>query len=400
MEKVVKRVLLAYSGGLDTSVIVRWLVENYKCEVICFAADIGQEEELTGLESKALSAGASRLIVKDLKDQFVEEFVYPMLRGSARYETDYLLGTAIARPLIAKAQIEIAKEEGCDGVSHGSTGKGNDQVRFELAYQALNPKIKIIAPWREWEIKSREAAIDYAMKWGIDAPVTKEKPWSMDRNLFHISFEGGLLEDPSNPPPEDMFVLTKSPKDAIDKESLITIDYEAGNPVKLNGEKLTPAQLLMKLNQLGSENGIGRADIVENRFVGMKSRGVYETPGGTILHQAHRALESITLDREVMRLRDTLIPEYARMIYNGFWFSPEREALQAFIDKTQENVTGQALIALYKGNVIIRGRSSNNSLYDQRFSTFEDDDVYNQQEAEGFINLNALRLKIAKLAKI
>ncbi len=390
----VKKVVLAYSGGLDTSVIVRWLVENYDCEVICFAADLGQGEELTGLKAKARKAGASKLVVRDLKETFVKDFVFPMLRANAVYEGGYLLGTSIARPLIAREQIDIAKKEGADAVAHGATGKGNDQVRFELAYNALNPKIRCIAPWREWDLNSREALVAYAKKWKIPVLTTKKKPWSMDRNLFHLSFEGGVLEDPWTQPPEEMFQLTVSPKKAPNRETIITIEFKKGDPVAVNGKKMSPAKLLTKLNRLAGKNGIGRVDLVENRFVGMKSRGVYETPGGTLLHAGRRAVESITLDREVLRLRDSLAPKYAAMVYNGFWFAPEREALQGLMDEIQKPVTGLARLSLYKGNVTTLGRKAPRSLFDPRYATFEVDDVYNQADAEGFIKLNALRLKI------
>ncbi|MGK7344337.1 MAG: argininosuccinate synthase [Candidatus Nitrospinota bacterium M3_3B_026] len=390
----IKKAVLAYSGGLDTSVIVRWLRETYGCEVVCFAADLGQGEELKPLNKKAKQAGASKLVVRDLKETFVKDFVFPMLRANAVYEGSYLLGTSIARPLIAREQAAIAKSEGADAVAHGATGKGNDQVRFELAYQALAPKLKCIAPWREWDLNSREALVAYAKKWKIPVPVTKKKPWSMDRNLLHLSFEGGVLEDPWAAPPEEMFVLTKSPKKAPDRETVITIDYKKGDPVAVNGKKMSPAKLLAHLNRLAGRNGIGRVDIVENRFVGMKSRGVYETPGGTVLHTAHRAIESITLDREVLSLRDSLIPKYAEMVYNGFWFAPERETLQTLIDEVQKPVTGTVRLSLYKGAVTVLGRKSPNSLFDPRFATFEADTVYDQADAEGFIRLNALRLKI------
>ncbi|MBI4666974.1 MAG: argininosuccinate synthase [Nitrospinae bacterium] len=399
MAKKIKKVVLAYSGGLDTSVIVRWLIEHYNCEVICFAADLGQGEELKPLHQKAKAAGASKLVIRDLKEEFARDFVFPMLRANAVYEGIYLLGTSIARPLIAKEQVAIAKEFGADAVSHGATGKGNDQVRFELTYGALNPSLACIAPWREWEFNSRESLLNYAAKWNIPVSVTKKKPWSMDRNLLHLSFEGGILEDPWATPPEEMFVLSVSPKKAPDKETVITVGYEKGNPVSLNGKPMTPAKLLARLNTLGGQNGIGRVDLVENRFVGMKSRGVYETPGGTILHVAHRAVESLTMDRETLKLRDGLIPQYAAMVYNGFWYSPEREALQTFMDKAQENVTGEVKLGLYKGNVRVMGRRSPNSLFDPAFATFEADTVYNQADAEGFIRLNALRLKIRALAK-
>ena len=397
-KKKVNKIVLAYSGGLDTSVIVRWLIENYGCEVICYAADLGQGEELKPLHQKAKAAGASTLEIRDLKEEFARDFVFPMLRANAVYEGSYLLGTSIARPIIAKEQVAVARQHGADAVAHGATGKGNDQVRFELTYAALNPALKCVAPWREWEFKSRDDLMNYAAKWKIPVSTTKKKPWSMDRNLLHLSFEGGILEDPWSAPPEEMFVLTRSPKKAPNTETVITIGYEKGNPVSVDGKKMSPATLIAHLNEIAGKNGIGRVDLVENRFVGMKSRGVYETPGGTVLHVAHRAVESLTMDREVLHLRDTLIPRYAELVYYGFWFSPEREALQTFIDKAQERVTGEARLSLYKGNVTVLGRKSPNSLFDPRFATFEADTVYNQADAEGFIRLNALRLRIRALA--
>ena len=394
MGNTIKKIVLAYSGGLDTSVIIKWLKEKYDCEIIAFAADVGQGQELDPVREKALATGASKVYIEDLREEFVADFVFPMLRANAFYEHDYLLGTSIARPLIAKEQIRIANLEGADGVSHGSTGKGNDQVRFELAYHTLNPEIIIVAPWREWDLNSRTALIDYAVAHGIPVPVTKSKPYSMDRNMFHISYEGGVLEDPWTGPDEDMFMLSVSPEKAPDKATVLEIQYEAGNPVAINGEKMSPATLLERLNQYGGENGVGRIDIVENRFVGMKSRGIYETPGGTILHQAHRAIESITLDREVTFLRDSLIPSYARMIYNGFWYSPERELIQQTIDQMQTNVTGEVRLKLYKGNCIVLGRKAVKSLYNQNIASFEESHGYSQNDADGFIKLNALRLKL------
>ena len=390
----IKKIVLAYSGGLDTSVIIKWLKEKYDCEIIAFAADVGQGQELDPVREKALATGASKVYIEDLREEFVSDFVFPMLRANAFYEHDYLLGTSIARPLIAKEQIRIANMEGADGVSHGSTGKGNDQVRFELAYHTLNPEIIIVAPWREWDLNSRSALIDYAVAHGIPVPVTKDKPYSMDRNMFHISYEGGVLEDPWSGPDEDMFMLSVSPEKAPDKATIIEIQYQAGNPVAINGEKMSPAKLLERLNQYGGDNGVGRIDIVENRFVGMKSRGIYETPGGTILHQAHRAIESITLDREVTFLRDSLIPAYARMIYNGFWYSPERELIQQTMDQMQAHVTGEVRLKLYKGNVIVLGRKAEKSLYNQNIASFEESHGYSQNDADGFIKLNALRLKL------
>lgn len=394
MGNKIKKIVLAYSGGLDTSVIIKWLKEKYDCEIIAFAADVGQGQELDPVREKALATGASKVYIEDLREEFVSDFVFPMLRANAFYEHDYLLGTSIARPLIAKEQIRIANMEGADGVSHGSTGKGNDQVRFELAYHTLNPEIIIVAPWREWDLNSRSALIDYAVAHGIPVPVTKDKPYSMDRNMFHISYEGGVLEDPWSGPDEDMFMLSVSPEKAPDKATIIEIQYQAGNPVAINGEKMSPAKLLERLNQYGGDNGVGRIDIVENRFVGMKSRGIYETPGGTILHQAHRAIESITLDREVTFLRDSLIPAYARMIYNGFWYSPERELIQQTVDQMQTHVTGEVRLKLYKGNVIVLGRKAEKSLYNQNIASFEESHGYSQNDADGFIKLNALRLKL------
>jgi argininosuccinate synthase len=397
----VKKVVLAYSGGLDTSVIVRWLIETYGCEVVCFAADLGQKEELTGLKKKAINTGASKIYIEDLREEFARDFVFPALRANAIYEGTYLLGTSLARPLIAKRQIEIAKKEKADAVAHGATGKGNDQVRFELTYIALNPSIKIISPWKDekWNLNSRELMFDYAEKHKIPVPLTKAKPYSSDRNLLHISHEGGILEDPWAEPPEDIFVLTKSPEKSPDKPTYVEIDFVRGNPVAINGKKMSPAVLMDKINQIAGENGVGRVDMVENRFVGMKSRGVYETPGGTVLWAAHRAVESLTMDREVMLMRDSLIPKYAQLAYNGFWYSPEMETLQAYIDATQINVTGTARMKLYKGSCSVVGRKALQSLYSEDFATFEKDQVYNQIDAIGFIKLNGLRLKIRKLLK-
>ena len=394
MAKDVKRVVLAYSGGLDTSIIIKWLIERYDCEVIAFSADIGQGAELTGLKEKAIKTGAKKLFIKDLREEFVSDFVFPMLRAASVYEGNYLLGTSIARPLIAKAQMEIAKAVGADAVSHGATGKGNDQVRFELTYYSINPHIKVIAPWREWDMKGRADLIRYAELHGIHVPVTKAKPYSSDRNLFHISFEGGILEDPWAEPPSDMFVLSKSPEDAPDKPRYVEVGFEAGNPVSVDGKRLSPANLLARLNELGGEHGIGRVDMVESRYVGMKSRGVYETPGGTILHVGRRAVESLTMDRELMHLRDSLTQRYSELIYNGYWYAPERLALQALVDMATAGVTGVARIKLYKGNAIVAGRKAEKSLYHPDFATFEEDTVYDQKDAEGFIKINALRLKI------
>jgi len=397
----VRKVVLAYSGGLDTSVILKWLIETYKCEVIAFAADIGQEEELDGLREKAQKTGASKVYIDNLQKEFVRDFVFPALRANAIYEGTYLMGTSLARPLIAKRQIEIAAAEGADAVSHGATGKGNDQVRFELTYTALNPAIRIISAWRDpkWFFDSRASMIDYAQKHGIPVATTKEKPYSSDRNLLHISHEGGILEDPWMEPKEDMFVLTTAPERAPDLATYVEIDFQKGNPVAINGVKMSPAKLLRSMNKMAGANGIGRVDMVENRFVGMKSRGVYETPGGTVLWAAHRAVESITMDREVMLMRDSLIPKYAQLVYSGFWYSPEMKVLQKFIDETQENVTGTARLKLYKGNCIVVGRKSPNSLYSEEFVTFEKDRVYDQKDATGFIRLNALRMKIQALIK-
>jgi argininosuccinate synthase len=397
MAKTVKKVVLAYSGGLDTSVILRWLIETYDCEVIAYCADLGQGEELIPVRDKALRTGASGVHIVDLREEFVRDFVFPMLRANAVYEGAYLLGTSIARPLIAKAQVEVARAEGADAVAHGATGKGNDQVRFELTYAALAPELTVIVPWREWALDSRTALMDFARRHDIPVPVTAERPYSTDRNLFHISFEGGILEDPWVEPPPKMFLLTNGPEEAPDVPVYVEIEYEGGDPVAVDGRRLSPAALLEALNRRGGEHGIGRVDLVENRFVGMKSRGVYETPGGTILHTAHRALESLTLDREVLHLRDSLVARYAEMIYYGFWFTPEREALQGFMDSVQRDVTGTVRLKLYKGNVTVAGRRSPRSLYRTDFVTFEADSVYRQKDAEGFINLNALRLRIRAL---
>ena len=396
----VKKVVLAYSGGLDTSVILRWLIEQYGCEVIAFCADLGQGEDLPAIKHKAIQTGASKAVVGDLREEFVKDFVFPMLRANAVYEGAYLLGTSIARPLIAKAQIDVAAKERADAVSHGATGKGNDQVRFELTYYALKPGIKVIAPWRLWDLNSRTALMAYARKHGIPVPVTKSKPYSTDRNIFHISYEGGILEDPWKEPPADMFVWSRPVEKAPGRPEYIEVDYVRGNPVAINGRALSPAKLLAKLNDLGGKHGVGRVDLVENRYVGMKSRGVYETPGGTILHVAHRALESITMDREVLRLRDSLMPRYAEMIYYGYWFAPEREVLQKTIDSAQGNVSGRVRLKLYKGNVMVAGRKSEQSLYDSNVATFEEDDVYHQGDAEGFIRLNALRLRLRRLKRV
>jgi argininosuccinate synthase len=397
-EKEIKKIVLAYSGGLDTSAMLLWLKERYGCEVVCYTADVGQGEELDGLEEKAMKTGASKLYVEDLREEFVRDYVWTAVKANALYEGTYLLGTSLARPVIAKRQIEIARKEGADAVAHGATGKGNDQVRFELSYYALQPDIKVVAPWRHWDYKGRADLIAYCAENGIEVAATAEKPYSMDRNLMHVSYEGGILEDPWASPPEDIFLMTQSPKAAPDKSEEITIGFESGEPVSIDGVRYGPVDMLTKLNELGGRNGIGRVDIVENRFVGMKSRGVYETPGVTILQAAHRALESITMDREVMRLRDSFGVKFAESIYYGFWFAPEFEILKNMIDETQRNVTGEVRMELYKGNVTVLGRKSPQSLYRERVVTFEDDaGAYDQQDAEGFIKLQALRLRIPKM---
>jgi argininosuccinate synthase len=396
----VKKAVLAYSGGLDTSIILKWLVEEYGCEVIAFSADLGQGEELDHIPEKAKKTGASKCFIEDLREEFIRDFVFPMFRANAIYEGRYFLGTSIARPLIAKKQMEIAKAEGADAVSHGATGKGNDQVRFELAYYHFDPAIRVIAPWREWDMNSRTALEEYAKKHGIPVPTSKKFPWSSDRNLLHISFEGDILENPWTEAPEEMYALTKRPEDAPDTAEYVEIEFKNGDAVAVNGEKLSPALLLAKLNVLGGKHGIGRVDLMENRYVGMKSRGVYETPGGTILEEAHRAVESITMDREVMHLRDSLMPRYAEMIYNGYWFAPERLVMQTLIDATQKTVNGIARIKLYKGHCRVVGRqSATDSLFNVDFATFEADQVYNQADAEGFIKLNALRMRIAAIQR-
>jgi argininosuccinate synthase len=397
--KKVKKVVLAYSGGLDTSVILRWLIEKYDCEVIAFVADLGQGEELAPVRAKAKKTGASKVYVEDVKDEFVRDFIFPALMANAVYEGSYLLGTSIARPLIAKKQIEIVRKEKAEAVSHGATGKGNDQVRFELTYYALMPGIEVIVPWREWEFTSRTDLVNYARKHGIPTPVTAKKPYSSDRNLMHISFEGGILEDPWAEPPEDMFVLTRSPEKAPNRPVYVEVDFVKGIPTAVDGKKMGPAKLLAHLNGIGGTHGIGRVDLVENRYVGMKSHGVYETPGGTILHVAHRAVESVTLDREVMHFRDSLIPKFAELIYYGYWYSPEMELLTSTVVKSQENVTGTARLKLYKGNCSVVGRKSPVSLYRTDFATFEKETVFNQADATGFIKINALRLKIRSMLK-
>jgi argininosuccinate synthase len=391
------KVVLAYSGGLDTSVILKWLQDKYNAEVVTFTADIGQGEEVEEAREKALKLGVKpeNIFIEDLKEEFVRDYVFPMFRANTIYEGEYLLGTSIARPLIAKRQIEIARKVGAEAVAHGATGKGNDQVRFELTYYALKPDIKVIAPWREWDLNSREKLLAYAEKHGI--PIQKhgkKSPYSMDANLLHISYEGGILEDPWAEPEEDMWRWTVSPEKAPNTPEYIEIEFKNGDPIAINGEKLSPAKLLETLNEYGKKHGIGRIDIVENRFVGMKSRGCYETPGGTILLKAHRAIESITLDKEEAHLKDKIMPKYAELIYNGFWFSPERRALQELINKTQENCEGIVRLKLFKGNVFVVGRKSPKSLFSPEFATFEEDNVYNQKDAEGFIKLNALRFII------
>ena len=393
----VDKIVLAYSGGLDTSVILKWLSEEYECPVIAYAADIGQQEDWDAVRRKGLATGAEKVIISDLQEEFVRDFIFPAFRANAIYEGSYLLGTSLARPLISKEQVRIAQEEGADAVSHGATGKGNDQVRFELSYLALNPRLNIIAPWRTWDLNSRKKLVAFAKERDIPVPVTKKNPYSSDENLLHISFEGGILEDPWNEPDEDMFKLSVSPEKAPDKPTYIEMDFEQGNPVAIDGERLGPVALMKRLNTLGGENGIGRLDLVENRFVGMKSRGVYETPGGSILRVGHRDLESITMDREVLSIRDSLVPRYSTLIYNGFWFSPEMELLQKTMDDAQGTVNGTVRLKLYKGNCIPVGRKSDNSLYSESYATFEEDEVYNQGDATGFIRLNSLRLQIQAL---
>ncbi|HKN83877.1 MAG TPA: argininosuccinate synthase [Pyrinomonadaceae bacterium] len=393
-DKKINKIVLAYSGGLDTSVMLRWLKEHYQCEVVCYCADVGQGEELSGLEKKALATGAAKLYVEDLREEFVRNYVWTAVKANAVYEGVYLMGTSLARPVIAKRQIEIAQKEGADAVAHGATGKGNDQVRFELTYYALQPDIKVIAPWREWDFKGRTDLIAYAKQHEIPVTATAEKPYSTDANLMHISYEGGILEDPWAEPPENIFQLTRSPESARAEAQIVELSFEKGEPVAIDGRRLDPVKLLETLNKIGGEHGIGRVDLVENRFVGMKSRGVYETPGVTILHAAHRALESITLDREVMHLRDALGVKFAECVYYGFWFAPEFKLLRKMIDETQTRVNGDVRLKLYRGNAIVVGRRSPDSLYNEKIATFEADTVYNQRDAEGFIKLNALRLRL------
>ena len=397
--KEIKKVVLAYSGGLDTSIILKWLIETYNCEVIAYAANVGQEEELDGLEAKALATGASKCYIEDLTKEFVTDYVFPAVKANAIYEDRYLLGTSVARPVIAKRQIEIAIAEGADAVCHGATGKGNDQVRFEMAFKSLAPELEIIAPWRIWDLNSREKLFDYAEKHGIPLPITKAKPYSMDRNILHISYEGGILEDPYISPNEDMYLLTKSPENAPNKSTTIEIDFEEGNPVGIDGVKIEPVELMKKLNKLAGENGIGRMDIVENRLVGIKSRGVYETPAGTILYMAHRDLESITIDRDTQHLKDKLSSEYATMVYNGLWFSKKRESLDAFINETQKNVNGSVRMKLYKGSCSVLARTSPTTLYNADIATFEEDDLYDQTDATGFLNIYGLPSKVEAMMR-
>lgn len=395
-EKSIKKVVLAYSGGLDTSIIAKWLQDKYQCEVVTFTADLGQGEEIEPARAKAQAMGVKEIYIEDLREEFAKNYIFPMFRANTIYEGEYLLGTSIARPLIAKRLVEIAKETGADAIAHGATGKGNDQVRFEVGAYALMPNVKIIAPWREWDLMSREKLLAYADANGIQIEKKAGKsPYSKDANLLHISYEGNELEDPSVAPSDEMWERTVSPQNAPDEATIITITYEKGDPVAINGERMSPAKIVETLNRLGGENGVGRSDIVENRFVGMKSRGCYETPGGTIMLKAHRAIESITLDREAAHLKDQLMPKYAELIYNGFWWSPERQMLQALIDKSQERVNGEVRLSLYKGNVTVLGRSSESTLFDNAVASFDDEHAYDHKDAEGFIKLNALRLRIA-----
>ncbi len=395
----VKKVVLAYSGGVDTSIILKWLIETYNCEVIAFAANVGQEEELNGLEEKAKKTGASKCYIEDLTEEFVKDYVFQAIKANAIYEDRYLLGTSLARPIIAKKQVEIALREGADAVCHGATGKGNDQVRFEMAFKSLAPDLNIIAPWRFWDLDSRSKCFDYAEKRGIPLPITKDKPYSMDRNILHISYEGGILEDPFREPDESMFLLTKSPEKAPDKPTYLEIGFEKGVPVTINNEKLSPTSLMKKLNKIAGENGVGRIDIVENRLVGIKSRGVYETPAGTVLIMAHRDLESITLDKDTQHLKDKLASEYATIVYNGLWFTRKREALDAFINKTQENVTGTVRVKLYKGSCSVAGRKSDVTLYEPDIATFDESHLYDQKDATGFLNIFGLPIKVEALLK-
>jgi argininosuccinate synthase len=396
----VKKVVLAYSGGLDTSVIVPWLKNNYGCEVVCFTADIGQEEELTGLEDKAIKSGASKLYIRDLREEFLQDFVFPTMQAGAVYEREYLLGTSFARPLIAKHLVEVAETENADAIAHGCTGKGNDQVRFELTVMALNPKLKTIAPWREWDIRSRQDALAYAQEFNVPVSQTEKDIYSRDRNIFHLSHEGGLLEDPWNEPEERMYKITKDLQSAPDEPAYVEIEFERGNPIGLNGQKLSPVEIFIQLNKIGGEHAIGRIDIVENRLVGMKSRGVYETPAGTIIHRAHQLLESICLDKHTMHYKDFVAVKYAELVYNGMWFTRLRESLDAFVKVTQETVSGTVRLKLYKGNIIVAGRKSPYSLYREDYASFGEEDVYNQQDAHGFIQLFGLPMKVEAMLQI
>ncbi|HID03593.1 MAG TPA: argininosuccinate synthase, partial [Desulfobacterales bacterium] len=391
----VKKIVLAYSGGLDTSVILKWLAEEYGCPIIAYAADVGQTEDWDAIREKGMATGAEKVIISDLRKEFVEDYIFPAFRCNAIYEGSYLLGTSLARPIIGKEQVRIAHAEGADAVSHGATGKGNDQVRFELSYLGIDPNLKIIAPWRIWDLNSRAKLEAFAKKHNIPVPTTKKNPYSSDENILHISFEGGLLEDPWNEPDEDMYRLSVSPENAPDKATYLEIDFEKGDPVAINGERMDPLPLFEALNKVAGANAVGRLDLLENRFVGMKSRGIYETPGGTLLRNAHRDLETMCMDREVMKIRDSLVSRYAELVYNGFWFSPERELLQVTMDESQKTVSGTVRMKLYKGNCVSVGKKSDQSLYQESFATFEEDDVYNQADAGGFIRLNGLRLQIA-----
>lgn len=395
----VKKIVLAYSGGLDTSVILKWLAEEYQCPIVAYAADVGQTEDWDAIREKGMATGAEKVIISDLRKEFVEDYIFPAFRCNAIYEGSYLLGTSLARPIIGKEQVRIAHQEGADAVSHGATGKGNDQVRFELSYLGIDPKLTIIAPWRIWDLNSRTKLEEFAKKHNIPVPTTKKNPYSSDENILHISFEGGLLEDPWNEPDEDMYRLSVSPENAPDKATYLEIDFEKGDPVAIDGVRMDPLPLFEALNKVAGENGVGRLDLLENRFVGMKSRGVYETPGGTLLRNAHRDLETMCMDREVMRIRDSLVPRYAELVYNGFWFSPERELLQVTMDESQKTVNGTVRMKLYKGNCVSVGKKSDQSLYQESFATFEEDNVYNQADAGGFIRLNGLRLQIAAMQK-
>lgn len=395
----VKKIVLAYSGGLDTSVILKWLEEQYECPVIAYAADVGQTEDWDAIREKGMATGAEKVIISDLREEFVEDYIFPAFRCNAIYEGSYLLGTSLARPIIGKEQVRIAHAEGADAVSHGATGKGNDQVRFELAYLGIDPNLKIIAPWRIWDLNSRTKLEEFAKKHNIPVPTTKKNPYSSDENILHISFEGGLLEDPWNEPDEDMYRLSVSPEKAPDSPTYLEIDFEKGDPVAIDGVRMAPLALFEALNKVAGANAVGRLDLLENRFVGMKSRGVYETPGGTLLRNAHRDLETMCMDREVMRIRDSLVPRYAELVYNGFWFSPERELLQVTMDEAQKTVNGTVRMKLYKGNCVSVGKKSEQSLYQESFATFEEDDVYNQADAGGFIRLNGLRLQIVAMQK-